>query len=301
MEPRPYGPFAYSAIVDRPPLTLPDRAHVALVVVPNIEFFPLDMRVPGGMPTVPDVSAWGRRDYGNRIGVFRMMDAMARLGIRGTVALNSLVCDFCPRVVERCLELGWELMGHGETNAVRLSEVGSEDDAAASIQRTLDRIGKFSGRRPVGWLGPGRQQTWGTLDVLAREGIRYTFDWDNDDQPVAMTAGAKTIVSMPYGAGVSDLQAFNQQHFAAADFERMIRDAFDVLYREARDSGSGRVVGISLHPFIVGVPHRIGALERGLSYICGHEGVWRATGAEIADWFLVQKKDEPEAVQKGAI
>jgi peptidoglycan/xylan/chitin deacetylase (PgdA/CDA1 family) len=286
MQPQSYGPYPYSAIIDRPPLRWPDGAHVALVVVPNIEFFPLDVRVPGGMPTVPDTSAWGRRDYGNRVGVFRMMEAMARFGIRGTVALNSMVCDFCPRVVERCLELDWELMGHGETNAVRLSEQGSDEAAAACIRRTLDRIAAFSGKRPVGWLGPGRQQTWNTLDVLAREGVRYTFDWDNDDQPVAMSVGASTILSLPYGAGVSDLQAFNQQHFAADDFERMIRDAFDVLYREARDSGSGRVVGISLHPFIVGVPHRIGALIRGLEHICSHEGVWRATGTEICDWFM---------------
>ena len=288
MDPSAYGPFAFSAIIDRPRLVWPDKAHVALVVVPNIEFFPLDIRVPGGMPAIPDVSAWGRRDYGNRVGVFRMMDAMARLGIRGTVALNSMVCDFCPRVVERCLELDWELMGHGETNAIRLSDLKSEEDAAACIRRTLDRIEEFSGRRPVGWLGPGRQQTWSTLDVLVREGVRYTFDWDNDDQPVAMAVDGRTIVSMPYGAGVSDLQAFNQQHFAAADFERMIRDAFDVLYREARESGSGRIVGISLHPFIVGVPHRIAALERGLAYICGHQGVWRATGSEITDWFLAR-------------
>jgi len=290
MQPQSHGPFPYSAIIDRPKLAWPEGAHVALVVVPNIEFFPLDRRIPGGMPTVPDVSAWGRRDYGNRVGVFRMMDAMARFGIRGTVALNSMVCDFCPRVVERCLELDWELMGHGETNSVRLSEQGSEDEAAACIRRTTERIAAFSGKRPVGWLGPGRQQTWNTLDVLAQEGIRYTFDWDNDDQPVAMSVGKGTIVSMPYGAGVSDLQAFNQSHFAASDFERMIRDAFDVLYREARTSGSGRVVGISLHPFIVGVPHRIGALERGLEYICSHEGVWRATGAEITDWFLAQSR-----------
>jgi peptidoglycan/xylan/chitin deacetylase (PgdA/CDA1 family) len=205
------------------------------------------------------------------------------------VALNSMVCDFCPRVAERCLELDWELMGHSETNAVRLNDLGSEEEAADCIRRTLDRIGQFSGRRPVGWLGAGRQQTWNTLDVLAREGVRYTFDWDNDDQPVAMAAGGATIVSMPYGAGVSDLQAFNHLHFAAADFELMIRDAFDVLYREARESGSGRVVGISLHPFIVGVPHRIGALERALAYICGHDGVWRATGSEIADRVLARQ------------
>jgi len=289
MEPAPYGPFPYSAIGDRAPLAWPEGAHVALVVVPNIEFFPLDGRIPGGTGQVPDVSAWGRRDYGNRVGVFRMIEAMARHGVRGTVALNSMMCDFAPRVVERCIELGWELMGHSETNAVRLNQLGSEEEAASCIRRTLDRIEAFSGQRPRGWLGAGRQQTWNTLDVLADEGCVYTFDFDNDDQPVLMDVGGRPFVSMPYGAGVSDLQAFHTHHASAASFEAMIRDAFDVLYREAVERGSGRVVGISLHPYIVGVPHRIGALERGLDHICGHRGVWRATGAEIADHVLAAR------------
>lgn len=288
MDPAPYGPFPFNAIVDRHPLTWPEGAHVALLVVPNIEFFPLDARIPGGAAHVPDVSAWGRRDYGNRVGVFRMMEAMAQHGVRGTVALNSMVCDFAPRVVSRCLELGWELMGHSETNAVRLNDLGSEDEAAACIRRTLDRIEAFSGARPRGWLGAGRQQTWNTLDVLAGEGCIYTFDFDNDDQPVLMDVAGRPFISMPYGAGVSDLQAFNRHNASAAEFETMIRDAFDVLYREAVETGSGRVVGISLHPYIVGLPHRIGALRRGLEYICRHPGVWRATGAEIADHVLAQ-------------
>jgi allantoinase len=287
MEPRPYGPFPYRPITQAPPLVWPGGARLALVVVPNIEFFPLDGRIPGAGPSVPDTSAWGRRDYGNRVGVFRLAEALARFGIRGTVALNSMVCDFCPEVVEKCLELDWELMGHGETNSVRLSDYGSDEEATACIRRTLDRIEAFSGRRPKGWLGPGRQQTWNTLDTIAAEGCTYTFDWDNDDQPVAMDVGGRTIVSLPYGAGVSDLQAFNQSHASAADFELMIRDAFDVLWRESERSG--RVVGISLHPFIIGLPHRIGALERGLEYMCGHDGVWLATGQEITDCFLAQQ------------
>jgi peptidoglycan/xylan/chitin deacetylase (PgdA/CDA1 family) len=216
-----------------------------------------------------------------------MADIMARLGMRGTVALNSLVCDYCPQVVEKCLELDWELMGHGETNAVLLSDYETEEERADCIGRTLDRIEAFCGKRPKGWLGPGRQQTWNTLDVIAKEGCTYTFDWDNDDQPVAMEINGKTVVSMPYGAGVSDLQAFQQMNASAAEFEQMIKDAFDVLYAESDESG--RVVGISLHPFIVGLPHRIAALERGLEYICRHKDVWLATGSEITDAFLSQK------------
>ncbi len=284
MEPRAQGPYPYSAIVDRAPLAWPDGARIAFWVIPNIEVFPLDVRVPGGLDHVPDVSAWGRRDYGNRVGVFRMMEVMARHGVRGTVALNSDLCDAAPRVVEECLRLGWEIMGHCETNATRLNEAGSEAAAEDLICRTLERIERATGARPRGWLGAGRQETWSTLDVLAREGCDYTADWDSDDQPVLMDVAGLPFVSLPYGAGVSDLQAFERHHFTADDFERMIKAAFDVLYRESRDSG--RVAAISLHPFIVGLAHRIDALDRALDYIRGHDGVWCATGSEIAEHFL---------------
>ena len=175
-------------------------------------------------------------------------------------------------------------MGHCETNAHRLNEAGSEAAAEDLIRHPLDRIERATGERPRGWQGGGRQETWSTLDVLAREGCVYTADWDSDDQPVLMDVAGKPFVSLPYGAGVSDLQAFERHHFTADDFERMIKAAFDVLYRESEISG--RVAAISLHPFIVGLPHRIDALDRALEYISGHDGVWCATGFEIVEHFL---------------
>ncbi len=286
MEPRRSGPYPYEPIIDRPALEWPGGARVAFWVVPNIEFFALDERMPDGPGRIPDVSAFGRRDYGNRVAVFRMREVMERFGVRGTVALNSEVCDAHPRIVEECQRLGWELMGHCESNTRRLNEAETEEAAADIVRASLDRIARATGTRPRGWLGAGRQETWNTLDVLIGEGCDYVVDWDNDDQPVAMEVNGRTIVSMPYGAGVSDLQAFNLHHFTADEFEAMIRGAFDVLYREGADSG--RVATISLHPFIVCLPHRIGALERALDYICGHDAVWLATGSEIVDHFKKQ-------------
>lgn len=284
MESAAYGPFPYSAITSRPRLTWPNGARIALWVIPNIETFALDRKMPVGRGNVPDVSAWGIRDYGNRVGVFRMMDIMARHGVRGTVALNSDCCDACPEAVEACLKLGWELMGHCESNTERLSDAGSEEAAHEIIRRTLDRIEAFSGARPTGWLGAGRQETWNTLTHLAAEGCRYTADWDNDDQPVEMDAGGTSIVALPYGAGVSDKQHFEMHHGNADDFESMVCRAFDTLYEESAESG--RVAAFSLHPYIIGVPHRIGALDRALAHIMSHDGVWAATGGEIAEWFL---------------
>ena len=284
MKPSRYGPFPYSPISGRPRLAWPGGARVALMIVPNVECFALDARMPTGPGNIPDVSAWGIRDYGNRVGAFRMMDVMENHGVKGTVALNSDCCDACPDVVTRCLELGWELMGHCESNTKRLSDTDTEGEALKIISRTLDRIEAFSGKRPSGWLGAGRQETWNTLDFLIAQGCTYTPDWDNDDQPVLMDISGSPFVGLPYGAGVSDKQHFEIHHGSATDFEFMICEAFDVLYAESADSG--RVVAFSLHPYIIGVPHRIRALDRALSHIMKHEGVWPATGSEIADWVL---------------
>ena len=287
MEPRRYGPYAYEPIVDRAPLIWPGGARVAFWVIPNIEVFALDERMPEGPGLIPDVSAWGKRDYGNRVGVFRMIEVMARYGVRGTVALNSEICDAHPRIVEECLAAGWEFMGHCESNTRRLNEAGSEDEASRIITATLERIEQATSTRPTGWLGAGRQETWGTLDCLAQVGCTYVVDWDSDDQPLLMDIDGLPMVSLPYGAGVSDKQAFETMHFTADEFETMARRAFDVLYEEG--VRSGRVAAISLHPYIIGVPHRIGALDRALAHICAHDGVWLATGSEIASHFLAQR------------
>ncbi len=287
MKPSAYAPYPYESITARRPLAWPDGARVAFWVIPNIEIFGLDQRMPEGPGSIPDVAAWGRRDYGNRVGIFRVLEVMARHRVRGTAALNADVCDFHPRIVEECLAADWEIIGHCLSNTQRLNEAGSEDAAGRIIAATLARIERATGVRPRGWLGAGRQETWGTLERLVAEGCTYVADWDSDDQPVLMDIDAAPLVSLPYGAGVSDKQAIEGMHFTADAFETMARRAFDVLYEEG--ARIARVAAISLHPYIVGVPHRIGALDRILAHVCGHDRVWLATGGEIARHFLDQR------------
>jgi allantoinase len=291
MKPAKYGPVPYSPIVDRPKLTWPDGAYVALWVIPNIEFFALDERVPaaagGSNAPIPDVPAWAVRDYGNRIGVFRMMQVMDRYGVRGTVALNSEVCLHHPAIIEAGNKLGWEWMGHNESNTRRLNALPAGEEPRV-IKNTLDTIAKASGKRPVGWLGSGLQETWDTVDLLAENGVRYVADWVNDDQPYEMTLdGGRTILSVPYSHDINDKPVFEHHHSSAAEFKEMICRQFDVLYREGAESG--RVMAICLHPYITGVPHRIGALEGALDYISNHAHVWKATGAEIARAYRAQR------------
>jgi allantoinase len=290
MQPGTYGPFPYSPIIRRPRLTWPNGAHVALWVIPNIEFFSLQEKVPAGSggssAPPPDVPTWSVRDYGNRVGVFRLMDVLDRHGIRATVALNSDLCAEHPIIIEEGKRLRWEWMGHNESNTRRLNEAKPGEEPRI-IHDALATIEQATGTRPVGWLGSGLQETWDTLDLLAAQGCEYVADWVNDDQPYVMSLEqGRHIVSLPYSHEINDKPAFERAHRTADEFKDMICRQFDVLYREGAQSG--RVMAIAIHPYLTGVPHRIGAFEAALAYICSHENVWKATGAEIARHYRAQ-------------
>ena len=283
MEPQRYGPFPYTPINRRPKLSWPNGARVALWVIPNIETFPLDEPVPGGTGMAPDIINWAPRDYGARVGVFRIMEVLEKHGIRGTVTLNSEVCDDYPEIIEDTVALKWEFMGHNQSNSryLHLMEPGQERKV---VLDTFSRIEAATGTRPRGWLSSGLQQSWHTLDYLVEAGADYVADWINDDQPYLMDVGGNRLASIPYSSEINDLPQFLRMGRTADEFDTMIRRQFDTLYREGAESG--RVMAICLHPFVIGVPHRIGALDSALEYICSHEGVWRATGSEIIDHYL---------------
>ena len=286
MKPRTYGPFPYSPIVRRPKLTWPNGARVALWVIPNIEYFSLEERPGGygGTGKIPDVVMWSERDYGNRVGVWRLMEVLDRYGIRGSVALNSLLCDHHPVIIEEGNKRKWEWMGHNESNTRRLNEAPPGEEAYI-IKRTFATIERAVGTRPKGWLSSGLQETWESLDLLAAEGCQYVCDWCNDNHPYIMNLdGGRRLVSVPYPQQTNDKPAYERMYVSPGEFRDMICRTFDVLYREGADSG--RVLPIALHPYISGVPHRIGALDAALEYICRHEGVWCTTGAEIAEFYL---------------
>ena len=283
MEPRKYGPFPYVPINRRPKITWPGGARVAVWVAPNIEAFALDEKMPVGKGKIPDVMYWSLRDYGARVGIFRVMDVLSQRSIRASVMLNSDVCDVYPEIIEDAVKLDWEFLGHNESNTRPLNDIPPDDEKRV-IHDSLARIEKATGKKPRGWLGSGVQETWNTLDYLADEGLSYVCDWVNDDQPYLMDAGGRQLVSLPYSMEINDRPAFDRYFRSADEFELMMRRQFDVLYREGEESG--RVMSISLHPFIIGVAHRIWALESGLDYIAGHDGVWFATGEEIVDHYL---------------
>lgn len=276
-QPGPFPYFPFQPIIDRKPVAWPNHARVAVWIVPNIEHFHIEIGDPS-----PDVRNHSRRDYGNRVGVWRVMEVMAKHGVRGTVALNAEIATYYPRIIEEASKLGWEYMGHGLTNSVALSGMSIEQERSV-IHETRKAV-ESTGQKMRGWLGPGLTETWNTLDLLKEAGVEYVADWVNDDLPYRFNNG---LYAAPYTIELNDMPMFNMPSIGNEEFERRIITTFDVLYREG--AVLPRVMCIAVHPFLIGVPHRIGVLDRALSHIAGHDKVWFATGSELIDCYRRQE------------
>jgi allantoinase len=278
--------YPYSAIVDRKPLRWPNGARVAVWVIPNIEHFLFDR--PSTSVTavttslVPDVLNYSWRDYGVRVGIWRMMDVMGKHGVKGTVALNSDVCRHYPRIIDAGKQVGWEWMGHGNNNSTLINRQ-SEEEEKQLIKNVVDTIKTSTGQQPRGWLSPALSESHRTLDILAENGIQYVGNWVNDEQPYPMRVKSGSIISMPYSIELNDIPVFLDQGQAPETFGKMISDQFDVLYEDG--AKTGRVMSICLHPFLIGHPHRSKYFDQALAHIRARQEVWMTTGGEINDWY----------------
>jgi|DewCreStandDraft_4_1066084.scaffolds.fasta_scaffold08539_6 peptidoglycan/xylan/chitin deacetylase (PgdA/CDA1 family) len=292
--------FDYSPIIDRPPLRWPNGARVAVWVIPNIEHFyfdrPAHAIAHATRGFVPDVHNYSWRDYGVRVGIWRVMEIMQRYGIRGTVALNSDCCREYPRIIEEGKKLGWEWMGHGTSNSILLSGLAEREERAI-IKETVDTITACVGTAPRGWLSPALSETARTLDILAEHGIEYVGDWTNDEQPYPMRVKKGALYSIPYSSEINDIPALLELRLSPERFGRMICDQFDVLYEDGVKTG--RVMAICLHPFLVGHPHRAKYLDRALKHVTSRREVWLATGGEIIDWYKNQYQVAPNRHRSG--
>ncbi|MEO7774028.1 MAG: polysaccharide deacetylase family protein [Steroidobacteraceae bacterium] len=279
----------------RPTITWPNGAPVAVWVAPNLEFYELappnnPHRASWGRPE-PDVMGYAYRDYGNRVGFQRMFEAMQKFGIRGSASLNVAMCDHAPEVIEICAEAGWEFYSHGIYNT-RFMLGMSEDQERELIQDSIDTILKHTGQRLDGWLSPALSYTERTLEIVAEMGLSYVCDLFHDDQPAPLNVPSGKLVSIPYSLEMNDVIAYNVNLLSPRRYGEVIRRQFDVLYRESVESGSGTVMCIPIHPYLVGRPHRIAAFEEALGYIAGHDDVWFATGREIAAHFVANSYDD---------
>jgi peptidoglycan/xylan/chitin deacetylase (PgdA/CDA1 family) len=281
-----HGRYDYSPIVDRPPLRWPGDARLAIWVIPNIEHFHFDKPGPTISPPLPgqmpDVLNYSWRDFGPRVGVWRTMRTLDRHNIRGTVALNAEAAIAYPEIIREGKRRGWEFMGHGMTNSQPLAGLDEAQERAV-IAETISTIEQAVGQRPRGWLGPRLAETVRTPDLLAEAGIDYVCDWVNDEQPYEMRVRSGRLLALPYSAETNDIFILMAKHQSARDFGDILVDQFDVLWRDAEETGL--VMAVSLHPFLCGVPYRDKYLDLALAHMRRHPGVWFATGSEIADHY----------------
>ncbi|RIK96297.1 MAG: polysaccharide deacetylase [Proteobacteria bacterium] len=237
---------------------------------------------PMGQPMLPDLPNWAWHEYGMRVGFWRFVDVLASRGLKATFALNGSCCELYPQACQAALDAGWDFMGHGFVQ----QPMHRTDDQKAAIAATVEAIKAFTGKPPRGWESPGLTETDETLDLLAEAGIEYVADWVLDDQPLALKTRTGSIVSVPYTVEINDVVMTAVQRMPSDEILRRGRDQFDRLYLEGEDAP--RVMAISIHPYLTGVPHRIKYLEALYDYILGHEGVVMWTGAEILDWYKAE-------------
>jgi allantoinase len=299
---RPADRLEYSAIVDRPALTPPCGAKVIVWPIVNVEDWQIDRLMPRqvlppptGITTIPDVANWAWHEYGMRVGFWRLKALFDSLGIRPTLSINGQVCLSYPRVAEAARTAGWEFMGHGLIQM----PTHQVEDQRAMIRQTLETIERFTGKKPLGWLGPGLTQTLETVDHLHAEGIRYIGDWCLDDQPCRVrTHDGGNIVAMPYTLELNDIPVMAIQHHSSNELLRRVTDTLDTLLAEAGDSV--RVMAIAVHPFLSGVPHRIRYLKETFEFLSSHKHVAFMTGEEILNWYQQVSPDPmPSTVSQG--
>ena len=286
----PRDRVAYSAIVDRPPLKLPNNGRIIVWTIVNLEVWdiarPMARQVlspPMGQPLLPDVPNWSWHEYGMRVGVWRFFDLFAKLGIRPTLSINARVIEDYRRVSQQAKDAGWEFMAH----AYEQGPIHRSEDQPAMIKKSLDVIQNFAGTRPVGWLGPGLTQTFETPENLAAAGIKYIGDWVYDDEPTVIATSKGPLVTLPYTVECNDIPALILQQHDGGFWQQRCADYFDRLYMEGAERP--RVMAIAIHPYIMGQPHRIKYLEAVYDYINQHTGVMHWNGAEMLHWYLGER------------
>lgn len=277
--------YPWSSLQDRRPVHWPGGAPVAVWVCVSLEYFPMvpadtPFRAPGHMQTpYPDYRHYTARDYGTRVGIYRLLDALAAAGATASMATNSAIADHAPPLLADLVAAGHEIIAHSTDMNGTIASRLAEEEERALIAESLDRLERATGTRPQGWLSIARSQSWDTPRLLQQAGVRYCCDWVNDELPWRFANG---LINLPLNHELSDRQVISVQQNSADSYAEQLLDAFDWLANEAREQGGGRMLPIHLTPYISGLPYRIGAIEHLLAGLQAR-GAWFATGAEILD------------------
>ena len=282
--------YSWSALKDRKPVAWPNDAKVAVWLCVSLEYFPLTpsdtpFRAPGHMQTAyPDYRHYTAREYGTRIGFYRLLDAFAKAGVRASVATNSAIAERYPSIIADIVSAGHEIVAHSTDMNGTIATGLPENDERVLIATSLDTLERVSGTRPTGWLSIARSQSWNTRRLLHAAGVRYCCDWVNDELPYAFENG---LINLPLNHELSDRQIITVQQQSADNYAQQMRDAFDWLQGEAGTQG-GRMLPLHITPYIIGLPYRIDAFE-GLLADLKTRGAWFATGTDIVTAWNAQQ------------
>jgi hypothetical protein len=280
--------YQYSNLFQRPPVQWPGRKGVAIWPVISLEWFPMvpsdtPFRAPGHMQTAyPDYRHYTAREYGTRIGLFRLLDAFEAVGARVSIACNGSIATRYPAIIEALAKGGHEIIAHSTDMNGTIASGLPEDDERALIASSLDALEAASGTRPRGWLSIARSQSFATPRLLAEAGLDYMCDWVNDELPYTMSTEAGGIVNIPLNHELSDRQIINVQQQSVDSYATQMRDAYGWLAGEAGTHGA-RMLPLHLTPYIMGLPYRIDAFEALVRWLAEQPGAWFATGSEILD------------------
>lgn len=278
--------YPWSNLFNRPTVHWPGDKSVALWITVALEFFPLTpndgpLRAPGHMVTpYPDYRTYTTRDYGNRVGVFRIMKVLDALGLKASAPMSAKIAERYPALLKAVLDRDWEIIGHGvDMNHIHFGGMDAEQEAQ-QIDDALVMLEKHAGKKPTGWFSPARSESDNTLKLLTEHGIEYVCDWVNDDMPYDMSTDAGSITAMPHTMELDDRQLMVTLGQNEDTYQEQILAAFDLLRREGKSHG-GRILHLSLTPYVIGQPFRIWALKQVLETIMASDDVWSATPSEI--------------------
>ena len=283
-----HGRFDYQAITQRAPYRWPGGAGLAVYLGFNIEHFAFGQGLGanlGPSSSQPDVLNYSWREYGNRVGAWRCLELFDSLGLPAAALINTALFEHCPELVAACVARGHELVGHGHSNAERQGGLDEASERELLLQ-CRELIQAHSGQTPQGWLSPWISESLLTPDLLTETGYSYTLNWCHDEQPLPMrTRSGQPLWAVPYPQELNDIPMIMGRHLDGKDFAQMIIDQLDEMLLQTQDpQAPALVMGIALHPYIVGQPYRLRHLRRALARVAAARdagGVWMATPGAI--------------------
>lgn len=283
--------YAWSSIFARKPVQWPAGKSVAVWVCVSLEWFPMTpsdkpFRAPGHMVTpYPDYRHYTAREYGTRVGFYRLLDAFKKAGVKVSVATNGAIAERYPQIIRDILADNHEIIAHSTDMNGTIATGLPEAEERALIDQSLAALASVAGKRPSGWLSIARSQSWNTPRLLQEAGLTYACDWANDELPYRFTNG---LINLPLNHELSDRQVITVQQQSADSYARQMQDAFDWLLGESATHG-GRMLPLHITPYIMALPYRIAAFEKLLANLAARQQAWFATGQEIVDSWQAQQ------------